>query len=138
VQSHQIRCSHFDAYRFFTPQAAGLNSLSPTRDSQVAMEQPGCLHGTMDLYKWSYKLSPAITSELKADCFDLAKDVRELDMRAAPYDLRSLGYEPVKIETASGKATYIDAQRAFAQRGSVLRRRLIEECDALLTNTSDR
>jgi hypothetical protein len=138
VQSHQIRCSHFDAYRFFTPQAAGLNSLSPTRDSQMAMEQPGCLHTTMDLYKWSYKLSPSIASDLKSDCFDLAKDVRELDMRAAPYDLRSLGYAPVEIETPAGKATYVDAQRGFAQRGSVLRCRLIEACDSLLTHASGR
>ena len=134
VESHQIRCSHFDAFRFFTEPARARNTLSPTRDSQVAMEQPGCLHGSMDLYKWAYKLSPAIPSDLTADCFDLAKDVRELDMRAAPYDLRPLGYEPVKIETAEGKATYVDAQRDFASRARVLRRRLIDACDTLLTN----
>jgi len=138
IESHQIRCSHFDAYRFFTPAASGRNTLSPTRDSQVAMEQPGCLHTTMDLYKFSYKLSPAIASDLKADCFDLAKDVRELDMRAAPYDLAAIGYEPVKIETPAGKATYVDAQRAFTARGSVLRRRLIEACDTLLATAPDR
>ena len=55
------------------------------------MEQPGCLHATMDLYKWAYKLSPATPSELLADCFALAADVRELDMRASPYDLADLG-----------------------------------------------
>jgi hypothetical protein len=42
----------------------------------------------MDLYKLAYKLSPALASDLTADCFDLARQVRELDMRAAPYDLR--------------------------------------------------
>jgi hypothetical protein len=98
------------------------------------MEQPGCLHGTMDLYKWAYKLSPAIASDLTADCFDLARDVRELDMRAAPYDLRPLGYEPVKIETAQGKATYVQAQRTFAERAGVLRLALLDSCDALLTS----
>ena len=134
VESHQIRCSHFDAYRFFTAPASALNTVVPTRDSQVAMEQPGCLHGTMDLYKWAYKLSPAIASDLTADCFDLARDVRELDMRAAPYDLRPLGYEPVKIETAQGKATYVQAQRTFAERAGVLRLALLDSCDALLTS----
>jgi hypothetical protein len=137
VEAHQIRCSHFDAYRFFTEPARALNTLIPTRDSLVAMEQPGCLHATMDLYKWAYKLSPTIASDLTADCFDLAKEVRELDMRAAPYNLRSLGYEPVKIETAQGRATYVDAQRDFAQRAGVVRRRLIDACDTLLTSAQD-
>jgi hypothetical protein len=86
----------------------------------------------MDLYKWAYKLSPAIRSDLTADCFDLAREVRVLDMRAAPYDLSSLGYEPVRIETPAGKATYVEAQREFAAQGQLLRRRLIEACDRLL------
>ena len=30
------------------------------REDQVALEQPGCLHATMDLYKWAYKLGPAV------------------------------------------------------------------------------
>ncbi|HEY5248652.1 MAG TPA: 3-methyladenine DNA glycosylase, partial [Dermatophilaceae bacterium] len=123
VESHQIRCSHFDAFRFFTEPAIPLNTLSPARDSQPAMEQPGCLHATMDLYKWAYKLSPAITSDLTADCFDLARQVRELDMRAAPYDLAALGYEPVRIETPAGKSAYVNAQRDFAARAHVLRLR---------------
>ncbi|WP_091768992.1 hypothetical protein [Blastococcus aurantiacus] len=50
VDGHQIRCSHYDAFRFFTPEAVGRNRLQPTRESQVATEQPGCLHATMDLY----------------------------------------------------------------------------------------
>jgi hypothetical protein len=132
VEAHPIRCSHFDAYRFFTDSARPLNMLSPTRASQVVMEQPGCLHATMDLYKWAYKLSPAIPSDLTADCFDLAREVRELDMRAAPYDLRPLGYEPVMIETPEGKATYVDAQRGFGVRAKVLRLRLIDGCTSLL------
>ncbi len=132
VESHQIRCSHFDAFRFFTDPARPLNTLAPTRDSQVAMEQPGYLHGSMDLYKWAYKLSPAIPSDLTADCFNLAREVRELDMRAAPYDLRPLGYEPVKIETPEGKATYVDAQRDFSARARPLRLRLLDVCATLL------
>ncbi len=132
VESHQIRCSHFDAFRFFTRPALPLNTLAPSRDSQVAMEQPGCLHANMDLYKWAYKLAPAIPGDLTLDCFDLAREVRVLDMRAAPYDLRPLGYEPVKIETPAGKAEYVTAQRDFSTRAQVLRHRLIDACDILL------
>lgn len=86
----------------------------------------------MDLYKFAYKLSPAVPSELVMDCFDLAREVRELDMRAAPYDLSELGYQPVRIETPSGKAEYVAAQRGFVEHAQVLRRRLISACNALL------
>lgn len=49
VESHRIRCSHFDAFRFFTPDAVPRNVLQPTRERQVALEQPGCLHAGMDV-----------------------------------------------------------------------------------------
>jgi hypothetical protein len=132
VEAHQIRCTHFDAFRFFTPPAVGRNRLQPTRETQPDLEQPGCLHAGMDLYKWAYKLSPATPGELVADCFELAVEIRELDMRASPYDLREHGYEPVAIETPEGKAAYVAAQRGFAERGAVLRQRLIDVCDTLL------
>jgi hypothetical protein len=90
------------------------------------MEQPGCLHATMDLYKWAYKLAPATPSELLADCFALAADVRELDMRASPYDLSGWGYSPVPIETPAGRAEYAKAQAGFAERAAPLRARLLD------------
>lgn len=132
VESHRIRCSHYDAFRFFTPEASPRNQLQPTRQSQAEFDQPGCLHATMDLYKWAYKLTPAVPSELVTDCFELARDVRELDMRASPYDLSSYGYTPVRIETAQGKSEYVAAQRAFAERGQHLRQRLREVCAHLV------
>jgi hypothetical protein len=85
----------------------------------------------MDCYKWAYKLSPAVPSDLVMDCFDLAREIRELDMRASPYDLTELGYEPVRIETPEGKAQYAAAQRGFAARGQTLRQRLLAAIDAL-------
>lgn len=132
VESHRIACSHFDAYRFFTPPARPLNTLSPGRDDRPAFEQPACLHAGMDLYKHAFRLSPMVSSDLVADCFELAWDIRTLDMRAAPYDLLDLGFEPVRIETPEGKAAYVDAQRSFAERGRPLRARLVEECEKLL------
>jgi hypothetical protein len=132
VETHRVQCSHIDAYRFFTRAGAPRNTLTPTRGTQQQLEQPGCLHATMDLYKWAYKLNPAVPGELLADCFALAADVRELDMRASPYDLRELGWEPVAIETPEGKAEYVAAQRGFAARGAALRVRLLDVCRDLL------
>ncbi|MDK3255488.1 3-methyladenine DNA glycosylase [Blastococcus capsensis] len=132
VEAHPVRCSHFDAFRFFTPPAVTHNRLRPTRETQHDLEQPGCLHAGMDLYKWAYKLGPATSGELLADCFELAVELRELDMRASPYDLRDHGYLPVPIETPEGRAEYVSAQRGFAARGAVLRRRLVDLCDELL------
>ncbi len=125
VEQHQIRCTHFDAYRFFTPDALPRNAVRLTRDSQAALEQPGCLHATMDLYKWAAKLGPLVPGELLLDCFELARDVRAMDMRASPYDLSDLGYEPVRIETPEGKAEYVASQRRFTDRAAPLRQSLI-------------
>ncbi|KRF27816.1 hypothetical protein [Phycicoccus sp. Soil802] len=131
VDGLQIRCTHFDAFRFYTPPARSLNVLQPTREDQVALEQPGCLHAGMDLYKWCMKLAPAVPSSLALDCFELAREIRELDMRASPYDLGALGYVPVAIETPQGRAEYAAAQRDFATRGQGLRERLLQALDAV-------
>lgn len=124
VEENRIRCTHFDAYRFYTPQATGLNELTPTRENQRDLEQPGCLHANMDLYKWAYKLSPALPSELVMDCFDLSWRIRAMDMQASPYDLAEWGYPPIPIETAAGKADYVAHQRSFSAEAAVLRGRL--------------
>jgi hypothetical protein len=132
VESHRIACTHFDAFRFFTDPARPLNVVQPTREAQPANDQPGCLHANMDLYKWSYKLTPLVESELVGDCFELARDIRQLDMQASPYDLSALGVEPIPIETTAGKAGYVRRQRDFADRSEGLRARLIDVCDAAL------
>jgi hypothetical protein len=131
VTSHRVACSHFDAFRFFTEDARPLNVLQPGRDDRPDFEQPGCLHAGMDLYKHAFRLTPMICSDLVADCFELARDIRVLDMRASPYDLSDLGYPPVRVETPAGKQEYVAAQRSFAERAAPLRQRLIQECDRL-------
>jgi hypothetical protein len=132
VEAHRIACSHFDAYRFFTQPARPLNILNPAADDRPEFEQPACLHAGMDLYKHAFRLAPMIPSELVADGFELARDIRVLDMRASPYDLSDLGYDPVRVETTEGKQEYAAAQRGFAERGAPLRQRLVEECERLL------
>lgn len=132
VESAPLRCTHIDAFRFYTAEARPLNVIQPTRSSQPDDEQPGCLHATMDLYKWCFRSYPVIGSELTADCFALAREVRAVDMRASPYDLRDLGYAPIPIESPEGRAEYVEHQRDFAERGERLRARVIEDLRAAL------
>ena len=131
VEQSALCCTHFDAFRFFTRPAAPLNRHQPTRSDTAQLEQRGCLHANMDLYKWAFKLAPFTPSELMADCFELARDIREVDMRASPYDLRSLGFAPIAIETPAGRAEYEQHQREFASRGEPLRAQLVALCDRL-------
>lgn len=131
VEAHDLRCTHFDAFRFFTPAAVPRNREHLTRDAQPRREQPGCLHAGMDLYKWAVKLGPLVAGELLLDAFELARDIRVLDMRASPYDLAEWGYDPIAVEKPDGKAEYVLAQRAFADRGQVIRARLLAAAERL-------
>ena len=131
VESRSLCCTHYDAFRFFTPEARPLNSLRPVLETRLDLEQGGCLHANMDLYKWSAKLWPWVGSDLVGECFELAAAARDLDMRASPYDLRHLGYAPVCIETAEGRAEYELAQRELAARAQPLRERLCQAATAL-------
>ncbi len=133
VESMPLRCSHFDAYRFFTEDAVGRNLEPLSRERQVDTEQPGCLHAAMDLYKWAYKLAPLVASDLVMDCLELAADARVLDMRASPYDLGGYGFDAIAIETPAGRAEYVRAQQDIAERAAPLRARLAARCDELRT-----
>ena len=133
VETLPLRCTHADAFRFFTPSARPLNITTVTRERQLELEQPGCLHAGMDLYKWAYKLGPLVPSELVADCFALAREIRLLDMQASPYDLTSLGVEPVRIETAEGRSEYVERQRAFSERSRPLRDAVLVACERWLS-----
>ncbi len=132
VESMPLRCTHFDAFRFFTEPAAAMNAGTPSRRDQAGWEQPGCVHANMDLYKWCYKLGPLVESELLFDCLGLAADARELDMRASPYDLRDFGFNPIAIETPAGRADYIRAQQDIAERAVPLRAAIADRCGELL------
>jgi hypothetical protein len=87
----------------------------------------------MDCLKWALKLGPAVPGELLLDCFELARDIRTLDMQASPYDVSSLGEHAVAIETPDGKAEYVARQQTFAAQAATLRGRLIEVCERCLT-----
>jgi hypothetical protein len=124
VDSVGLRCTHIDAYRFFTDLATPLNAFTPTRENQPELEQPGCLHANMDLYKYAMWFSPFTSSELIADCFALAREARTLDMQASPYDLAAHGLEPIALETTEGRREYVDRQSVLMKRAAPLRERL--------------
>lgn len=77
------------------------------------------------VYKWAMKLGPLVPGHLLLDAFELARDIRLLDMRAAPYDLSDFGVVPVPIETPAGKAEYVRQQRGFAERADNIRREIL-------------
>ena len=132
VESQNICCTHYDAYRFFTPEAKPLNLFKPTLDNRILNEQAGCLHANMDLYKWATKLWPWIGSDLIAKTFLLAVEGRELDMRASPYDLEEQGYPPIRIETEEGRKQYQQLQQQYTQKSLGLRQDLRAFCARLL------
>lgn len=125
VKGRALCCSHHDAFRFFADEARPFNHLQPALETRIALEQPGCLHANMDLYKWAAKAMPWTGTELLLDCFELAMELRELDMRASPYDLTEWGREAVRIETADGRRIYENEQKLLATKAMPLRERMI-------------
>ncbi len=134
VDSMTLRCTHYDAFRFFTSDAVLRNTLALEPSSRTDREQPGCVHASMDLYKWCYKLIPLIDSGLLADCFELALAARTIDMRASPYDLSEYGLDPIAIETPAGRAEYVRHQTDLMDRATPLRSELISRCQSLLVS----
>lgn len=132
VRSRPILCSHYDAFRFFQPDARSFNRLYPEKEKRDQHEQPGCVHANMDIYKWAYKCMPWVGSDFLWKTFLLALEMRELDMRASPYDLSDYGYTPIKIETSEGRKIYEQEQRRLAEKAKPLRQQLIEKLNELL------
>lgn len=127
VDSLPIRCSHYDAFRFFTPDAEPLNNLNPTYETRLQFEQGGCIHANMDLYKWAYKFHPWLGSDLIWESFLLARDIRYFDMQASPYDMSDYGLEPICIETPEGRREYTQKQQHFAEKARDVRIKLVLE-----------
>lgn len=137
VESSALQCTHFDAFRFFTPDAVPLNRLPLHRETTTAHDQPGCLHVTMDLYKWAFVIAPYSSAEVIADAFELAVSTRVLDMRASPYDLTAFGFQPIPIETRKGREEYVEAQRTLYGKAQVVRHAILTEYRRLV-NLIDR
>lgn len=126
VDDADLRCTHYDAYRFFTPEASQLNRNALSREATTDSDQRGCIHVTMDLYRFAHKIAPWCSSELIADSFLLACEARSIDMRASPYDLSTLNMKPIRIETDDGREEYIAEQRQLSEKAIPLRARLLD------------
>jgi hypothetical protein len=132
VESQKVCCTHYDAFRFFTPEAKPLNTFNPTLDTRLEMEQGGCIHANMDLYKWATKLWPWVGSDFIAKTFFHALECREIDMRASPYDLSNIGFQPICIETEEGRKQYQIEQQRLAENAIPLREELKKICEKLV------
>lgn len=124
IDAAGLRCTHFDAWRFFTLEGLARNPLNLSRAEQPDRDQAGCLHANMDVYKWCMRTQPLVPSELTTAAFELAVRIRRIDMAASPYDFDALGVEPIKVETPRGRATYVALQREFSREANELRAQL--------------
>ncbi|MFC5281121.1 3-methyladenine DNA glycosylase [Arcanobacterium canis] len=130
VEKAHIRCTHFDAFQFFHPDAIPLNATQPAYETVMDNEQPGCIHVTMDLLRVCLQFAPLFPSEWAIEAYDVALAARRIDQAASPYDSRSIGVEPIPVETAQGRAQYVAAQREAYTKGSALRKKIAD----VLTN----
>lgn len=127
VEADEIKCTHFDAFRFFAPEAVDKNKHTLTRKTQIDHEQPGCVHANMDLLRYALRLAPFIDASLIGDALAVALQARDLDMRASPYLLA--GSKPVAVETTAGRKEYVRAQAAVHDAAAPVRDRLLAAYD---------
>jgi hypothetical protein len=131
-----LRCTHYDAFRFFHPVAARQNvPQTLTRQAQEHHEQPGCVHATMDLFKYAYELYPLLPATVLLRALQLAVRARRLDIRASPYDTSDepdMGGGAILIETAAGRAEYAREQEALFLQSSPLRFEILDWYDRAL------
>ena len=125
VDAVGLRCTHIDAYRFYTDEAKPLNATAPSRARQPDEDQPGCLHAAMDTYKIASWFSPLVDSDLVADAFELAAKARELDMRASPYDVTEFDLPAIRVETVEGRKQYAKEQDVIIRASTPVRAALL-------------
>lgn len=136
VDHSRLRCTHFDALRFFTEDAVPLNQDALTRGGQVRNEQPACLHAGMDLYSYVADMEAGAPGELLVDTLIAAFDAREVDMRSSPYDLSAWGLDPIPVESPEGRAAFVAHQRGWITRTQALRTRYLEAARTLESSNS--
>jgi len=130
-----LRCSHYDAFRFFHPDAARTNDVKLSRATQGEHEQPGCVHATMDLFKYAYDLYPLIPAHTLLQTLEVALQARRLDMRASPYDTSDVDDVhggPICIETATGRLQYAEEQEALFMASNPIRFEVLSYYDLVL------
>jgi hypothetical protein len=138
VDANPLRCTHFDAWRFFHPSTQPRNVI-PTlsRESQLQHEQPGCIHNTMDLFRIAHLAYPLISSKLLIEALEIAISARKIDMRSSPYDLSTVaGCENViAVETPEGRRLMMQEQEKLYLDSIDIRKNLLLALDEILSQT---
>ena len=100
---------------------------------QPRLEQPGCLHANLDLFKWAIKLFPLISSSIIGDALEVALEARTLDVAASPYDagIYTGGWK-VKVEEEEGRREYKTRQIEIMGKSGEVRDRLIQAYEDVL------
>ena len=98
VESQPVCCTHFDAFRFFTPPARPLNRVQPERGTMTQHEQRGCLHANMDLYKWAFKLAPFTPSVMQSNLL-IFHGQRAMLLLSLVLEVIDRGFEPIETVT---------------------------------------
>jgi hypothetical protein len=132
-----LKCTHYDAIRFFQYETKEWNQLHPFhRRQQPVHEQPGCIHANMDLFRYAYQLYPLISSDLLLKALQIALLARTIDIRASPYD--ATGFEgcekPIKVETTEGKKEYFIEQESLYQKAKIVRNELFLYYECILSD----
>mmetsp|Transcript_11407 Transcript_11407/g.21113 ORF Transcript_11407/g.21113 Transcript_11407/m.21113 type:complete len:328 (-) Transcript_11407:1052-2035(-) len=132
VESRGVYCTHYDAMRFFAPQAVQFSHWH-LKQRDHSKENPACVHAAMDLLSIAHKLFPLVSSELVGDTLELALAARKLDVRASPYDSRQLDQSlaPIEVETVEGRRQYQKLQRELMARSQVIRGNMISAVEPL-------
>jgi hypothetical protein len=135
VERKGVSCTHVDALRFFADAALPLNRFGGplSRSDQVRLEQPACVHATMDLLKMTLKLQPFCDAALLRRVLRIALEARTLDVAASPYDASAYGVGVIPVETAEGRAEYKRKQVELMHRAEPVRRELLEAYNCFLT-----
>ncbi len=128
-----LKCTHYDAWRFFQKESQAWNIYpSLNRLDQSKIEQPGCIHANMDLFKYAYQLYPFISSELLLKSLEIAIMARKIDVRASPYDCSAYlseeegeeGRSPICVETSEGRKEYIEYQERLVEKAIPIRKEI--------------
>jgi len=141
IEKFPLRCTHYDAWRFFHEEAQTRNAISSmTRYSQVDYDQPACIHANMDLFKYAYQLYPLVSSDVLLQAVTVAILARKIDIRASPYNVSHItGCEhTLAVETSEGRREYIQEQEALYALGMPLRQHLLTLYDQAFGPAKDR
>ncbi len=70
VESHQVACSHFDAFRFFTPEAVPRNLLSPPEPTSRHSSSPAASMPGWTSTSGPTSSSPRSRASSSMECFE--------------------------------------------------------------------